>query len=59
MKKVDIHAHIMPPTWELLHEKFGYKGFIQLEEEPATGAKRMMRDDGVFFRRVERNCYDP
>jgi aminocarboxymuconate-semialdehyde decarboxylase len=49
----------MPDSWDLLHEKFGYKGFIQLEDEPGTGAKKMMRDDGVFFRRVERNCYDP
>lgn len=59
MRRLDIHAHIMPDSWDLLHEKFGYKGFIQLEDEPGTGAKKMMRDDGVFFRRVERNCYDP
>lgn len=49
----------MPPSWDLLHEKYGYGGFIYLEDEPETGAKRMMRDDGVFFRRVEQNCYDP
>jgi len=59
MKKLDIHAHIMPPSWDTLYKKFGYKGFIQLEDEPGTGAKKMMRDDGVFFRRVEKNCYDP
>lgn len=57
--KFDIHAHIMPPTWPSLKEKFGYGGFIYLEDEPGTDAKKMMRDDGVFFRRVERNCYDP
>ncbi|MFT4522615.1 MAG: aminocarboxymuconate-semialdehyde decarboxylase [Bacteroidia bacterium] len=57
--KIDAHAHIMPETWPKLKEKFGYGGFIHLEDEPATGAKKMMRDDGVFFRRVERNCYDP
>ncbi|MCB9245365.1 MAG: amidohydrolase [Flavobacteriales bacterium] len=59
MTKIDIHAHIMPPTWDLLHEKYGYGGFIYLEDEASSGAKRMMRDDGVFFRRVEQNCYDP
>ncbi|MBT8326870.1 MAG: amidohydrolase [Bacteroidia bacterium] len=56
--KIDSHAHIMPPTWDRLDKKFGYGGFIYLEDEPGTGAKRMMRDDGVFFRRVEKNCYD-
>lgn len=58
-RKIDIHAHIMPETWDRLDEKFGYKGFIYLEDEPGGKAKKMMRDDGVFFRRVEQNCYDP
>jgi len=57
--KFDIHAHIMPPTWASLKDKFGYGGFIYLEDEVGGDAKRMMRDDGVFFRRVEKNCYDP
>ena len=56
--KIDSHAHIMPPGWERLDKQFGYGGFIYLEDEEGTDAKRMMRDDGVFFRRVERNCYD-
>jgi aminocarboxymuconate-semialdehyde decarboxylase len=56
--KIDSHAHIMPPNWDRLDKKYNYGGFIYLEDEPSTGAKRMMRDDGVFFRRVERNCYD-
>jgi aminocarboxymuconate-semialdehyde decarboxylase len=55
--KLDIHAHIMPSNWPLLHEKYGYKGFIYLEDEPETNTKKMMRDDGVFFRRVKENCY--
>lgn len=57
--KFDIHAHIMPEKWPSLKDKYGYGGFIHLEDEKSTGAKKMMRDDGVFFRRVERNCYDP
>ncbi|MBI1307809.1 MAG: amidohydrolase family protein [Bacteroidetes bacterium] len=57
--KFDIHAHIMPASWPDLKEKFGYGGFIRLENEPQSDSKRMMRDDGVFFRRVDRNCYDP
>tara|TARA_A100001011_G_scaffold84310_2_gene88087 strand:- start:13416 stop:14420 length:1005 start_codon:yes stop_codon:yes gene_type:complete len=59
MQKIDMHAHIMPDSWPMLHEKYGYKGFIHLEDEPETGAKKMMRDDGVFFRRVQKNCCDP
>jgi aminocarboxymuconate-semialdehyde decarboxylase len=57
--KFDIHAHIMPEKWPGLKEKYGYGGFIYLEDEPGSDAKRMMRDDGMFFRRVEKNCYDP
>ncbi|MCB9251929.1 MAG: amidohydrolase [Flavobacteriales bacterium] len=49
----------MPETWPILSEKYGYKGFIYLEDEPETDTKKMMRDDGVFFRRVKRNCWDP
>ena len=59
VKKIDSHAHIMPENWPMLADKFGYKGFIYLEDEPATDTKKMMRDDGVFFRRVSRNCWDP
>ncbi|MCB9262188.1 MAG: amidohydrolase [Flavobacteriales bacterium] len=58
IRKIDSHAHIMPPNWDRLDKKYGYGGFIYLEDEPSTGAKKMMRDDGVFFRRVEKNCYD-
>lgn len=58
-RKIDSHAHIMPESWTMLHEKYGYKGFIYLEDEPETRTKKMMRDDGVFFRRVEENCWDP
>ncbi len=59
IKKIDGHAHIMPENWPMLADKYGYKGFIYLEDEPATDTKKMMRDDGVFFRRVSRNCWDP
>lgn len=59
IKKIDGHAHIMPENWPMLDDKYGYKGFIYLEDEPATDTKKMMRDDGVFFRRVSRNCWDP
>lgn len=56
--KIDIHAHLMPERWESLKEKFGYGGFISLDHHK-PGFARMMRDDGVFFREVEQNCWDP
>ena len=59
VKKIDSHAHIMPETWPMPSDKYGYKGFIYLEDEPKTDTKKLMRDDGVFFRRVGRNCWDP
>jgi aminocarboxymuconate-semialdehyde decarboxylase len=41
-----------------LKEKFGYGGFITLEHHQ-PGKARMMRDDGVFFREIEENCWNP
>jgi aminocarboxymuconate-semialdehyde decarboxylase len=56
--KIDCHAHILPETWPSLKEKFGYGGFITLEHHQ-PGKARMMRDDGVFFREIEENCWNP
>jgi len=58
MLKIDSHAHILPETWPSLKEKYGYGGFITLDHH-ATGRARMMRDDGVFFREIEENCWSP
>jgi aminocarboxymuconate-semialdehyde decarboxylase len=56
--KIDCHAHILPETWPSLKDKFGYGGFITLEHH-LPGKARMMRDDGVFFREIEENCWNP
>lgn len=58
IRKIDIHAHIMPERWEPLHQRVGYGGFIVMEHH-SPGAARMMRDDGTFFREVQRNAWDP
>lgn len=58
MKKLDIHAHIMPENWDSLKDKFGYGGFITLDHHK-PGSARMLRDDGVFFREVQENCWNP
>lgn len=56
--KIDCHAHILPESWPSLKEKFGYGGFITLDHH-TPGSARMMRDDGVFFRQIEENCWNP
>lgn len=58
MKIIDIHTHIMPPQMPNFKSRFGYGGFIHLEYESPCCAN-MMRDDGKFFRKVHRNCWEP
>ncbi len=56
MFTIDIHTHIMPqhlPNWD---QKFGYKGFIQLEHHKPCCARMMQGDK--FFREIEHNCWD-
>lgn len=58
MLKIDVHTHILPrdiPSWK---ESFGYGGFIKLDHYKPCCA-HMVRDDGVQFRDVEENCWDP
>lgn len=58
MLKIDVHTHILPrdlPRWK---DKFGYGGFIGLDHH-APSCARMIRDDGVSFRDVGSNCWNP
>jgi aminocarboxymuconate-semialdehyde decarboxylase len=55
--KIDIHTHILPPSWPNLKEKYGYGGFVQLEHH-GPGCARMMID-GNFFREIQSNTWDP
>ncbi len=55
--KIDMHTHIMPAKLPRWAEKFGYEGFIHLE--PHGPDHQDMMKGTKFFRRVERNCWDP
>jgi len=56
--KVDIHAHILPKVIPDFQAQFGYGGFIQLEHTDSDYAD-MMLDTGKFFRKVDKNTWDP
>ncbi len=55
--KIDLHTHILPRQWPDLRERYGYGGWVRLEET-CDGCARMMVDD-EFFREVQANLWDP
>jgi len=55
--KVDLHTHILPPTWPNLAERYGYGGFVELRHQ--AGCRATMVIDGRPFREIEDNCWDP
>jgi aminocarboxymuconate-semialdehyde decarboxylase len=59
-RKIDIHTHILPPSFPKFRERFGYGGFIELDHAGCAPCRaRMLYDDGRFFREIESNCWDP
>jgi aminocarboxymuconate-semialdehyde decarboxylase len=59
MRRIDVHTHVLPSELPRWSERFGYGGFIRLEPHADGCRARMLRDDGTFFRDVERNAWDP
>ncbi len=55
--KIDLHTHILPRKWPDLRERYGYGGWVRLEDT-CDGCARMMVDD-EFFRLVQANLWDP
>lgn len=56
--KIDIHTHILPPEIPAFKDRFGYGGFIRLNDCPGCAGKDMVDDSGKFFRRIEPNAYE-
>jgi aminocarboxymuconate-semialdehyde decarboxylase len=55
MLKIDTHAHILPPRWPNLAEKYGDDRFAVMVN--ADGRHRIYKD-GKFFREVWENAFD-
>jgi len=55
--KIDIHTHILPPKWPDLRERYGYGGFVRMEQVSPCCAKMMV--DDRFFREVDDATWSP
>jgi aminocarboxymuconate-semialdehyde decarboxylase len=56
MLKIDTHAHILPPDWPNLAEKYGDDRFPVMVR---TEGRHRIYKDGKFFREVWANAFDP
>ena len=57
LDRIDVHTHILPPSWPDLRTRFGYGGWPQLEPL-GPGRARIVIDDRSF-REVGDDCWDP
>jgi aminocarboxymuconate-semialdehyde decarboxylase len=63
MRVIDLHTHILPPSWPDLAEKAGTRGWPAIEPIPGVHgsgcACARLTIDGKPFRDIEANCWDP
>jgi aminocarboxymuconate-semialdehyde decarboxylase len=57
MFKVDVHTHILPPSWPDLTERYGTPGFPGFESQPDGSAHMMV--NCKHFRTFQSNSWDP
>jgi aminocarboxymuconate-semialdehyde decarboxylase len=55
--KIDLHTHILPPSWPNLRDRYGCGGFVELEHH-GPGCARLTID-GKPFREITDQCWDP
>jgi len=55
--KIDLHTHILPARLPRLADRFGYGGWTDIEHR--SPCRACMVRDGVVFREIESNCWDP
>ena len=64
MRAIDLHTHILPPSWPDLAEKAGTRGWPAITHGlPASGGTSgcccaRLTIDGRHFRDIEANCFD-
>jgi aminocarboxymuconate-semialdehyde decarboxylase len=61
MRTIDLHTHILPPSWPDLAEKAGTSGWLAIEHlgRGASGCDcARLTIDGRHFRDIEANCWD-
>jgi len=54
--RIDFHTHIIPSDIPNFKQKFGYGGFITLQD--MENGKMMLKDTGEKFRFISCNCYN-
>jgi len=57
LDRIDVHTHILPPSWPDLRARFGYGGWPQLESLGAGRARIVI--DARVFREIGDDCWDP
>jgi aminocarboxymuconate-semialdehyde decarboxylase len=57
LDRIDVHTHILPPSWPDLRARFGYGGWPQLEPL-GPGRARIVIDERAF-RDIGDDCWDP
>jgi aminocarboxymuconate-semialdehyde decarboxylase len=54
---IDLHTHILPESWPDLASRYGYGGWVELEQHAPCRARLLV--DGKVFREIEDNCWLP